>query len=500
MRTAEASNSKQASAKITSANRGVAASKRTSLEPSSFDQILENRNSSKNEEPKRTDDTEPKKTERAGKRTPAAKTRAKKPADEANPTNEPPCAATVEKKRPELTQAVDEASTVTELVEGDGEEAPTTKPATHDPLTAEQVVNVGVAVGVPAPVTTTDEATLKADDAASDDVAPIDATDVPPLVLQSPEVEDTEVAEFDDEDAAAPVGFELPLPDETEAFADSEMEIPESMEFVPREPAAATNQLPANVDRAPDAVRTDAIGAVKPTDEPPTNDGERKSSEGDVRASSFQFSANLLDDGDGESTDFTATQFSFEPSNGQAKHVDLNAGERGASLIDAAKPAPIAHTQVTAPAQPAQISERAFAAENHANIVTSVRTNLLPNGGTMQIRLNPPELGAIQVAVQMRDGVMNASFETTSDQATRLLSHSLGELRTTLENSGVAVDKLHVEQAPRNHQSQNQSSDDRQSQGQAQDSPGRREQERRELLQRMWRKLNEGSDPLDMVA
>ena len=147
-----------------------------------------------------------------------------------------------------------------------------------------------------------------------------------------------------------------------------------------------------------------------------------------------------------------------------------------------------------------QSPERVFANDNHANIVSNVRTNLMPNGGTMQITLNPPELGAIQVAVQMRDGVMNASFETTSDQATRLLSHSLGELRTSLESSGVAVDKLHVEQAPKNQQSQNHTSDDRQQQGQSQDSSARREQERRELLQRMWRRLSEGSDPLDMVA
>jgi flagellar hook-length control protein FliK len=100
----------------------------------------------------------------------------------------------------------------------------------------------------------------------------------------------------------------------------------------------------------------------------------------------------------------------------------------------------------------------------------------------------------------MTDGVMNASFATTSDHATRLLSHSLSDLRTTLENSGVAVDKLHVEQSPKNQQSQNHSSEDRQQQNQSQDSSARRDQERRELLQRMWRKLTEGSDPLDLVA
>jgi flagellar hook-length control protein FliK len=198
-------------------------------------------------------------------------------------------------------------------------------------------------------------------------------------------------------------------------------------------------------------------------------------------------------------------EFSFEPANTDTvKHVNAANTSTDASVLGIAKldvQAP-QHAQALTSPQPAPSPERVFAADNHANIVSNVRTNLLPNGGSMQITLNPPELGAIQVAVQMRDGVMNASFETTSDQATRLLSHSLGELRTSLENSGIAVDKLHVEQSPKNQQSQNHANDgDRQQQqSQSQDSSARREQERRELLQRMWRRLSEGSDPLDMVA
>jgi hypothetical protein len=97
---------------------------------------------------------------------------------------------------------------------------------------------------------------------------------------------------------------------------------------------------------------------------------------------------------------------------------------------------------------------------------------------------------------------MSASFETTNDKATRLLSHSLGDLRSTLESSGVSVDKLHVEQSPRDQQAKHHTSEDgRQGpRDNAADSLARREQERRELLERMWKKLTEGSDPLDLVA
>jgi flagellar hook-length control protein FliK len=119
----------------------------------------------------------------------------------------------------------------------------------------------------------------------------------------------------------------------------------------------------------------------------------------------------------------------------------------------------------------------------------------------MRIRLDPPELGTLQVTVRMLDGVMSASFETSSDQATKLLSHSLGQLRQVLESQGLSVEKLHVQQSPREQpgsgggdpQHQQPSHEDRQW--------ARQEQQRREMLRRMWRRLGlAGTDPLDLVA
>ena len=89
-----------------------------------------------------------------------------------------------------------------------------------------------------------------------------------------------------------------------------------------------------------------------------------------------------------------------------------------------------------------------FAENNHGKIVSSVHTQLLPNGGTMQIRLDPPDMGTMSVSVHMRDGVMSATFETSTDQASRLLSHSLGQLKTALESQGVSVGAIHVQQRP----------------------------------------------------
>ena len=121
----------------------------------------------------------------------------------------------------------------------------------------------------------------------------------------------------------------------------------------------------------------------------------------------------------------------------------------------------------------------------------------------MQIRLDPPELGSLQVAVQMLDGVMSVSFETSNDQATQLLSHSLAQLKHVLESHGVAVDKLHVQQAPRSEPSSNNSNDPDQQQhrhGAHDENLARQEQQRKEMLRRMWRRLGLGNDPLDLVA
>lgn len=142
--------------------------------------------------------------------------------------------------------------------------------------------------------------------------------------------------------------------------------------------------------------------------------------------------------------------------------------------------------------------EAQFADANHPRIVSGITGRMLPSGGTMQLRLDPPELGAIQVRVEMHNGVMTASFETSNDQASRLLSHSLGDLRSALEAQGVSVQKLQVSQSA----TQQSSSGDAQKDGSQtpQDTASQREQQRKEMVRRMWQKLMGGQDPVDLVA
>lgn len=146
--------------------------------------------------------------------------------------------------------------------------------------------------------------------------------------------------------------------------------------------------------------------------------------------------------------------------------------------------------------------EAAFVEDNHPGIVRDVRSAMAPDGtGKMEIRLDPPELGALTVKVEMRDGLITASFQTSSDEATRLLGHSLAQLKHSLESAGVTVDRLQVQQAPKQDASnQNFDRDPRRQDPQTSQDNTRHEQQRREMLQRLWQRLRNNGDPVDLFA
>jgi flagellar hook-length control protein FliK len=198
-----------------------------------------------------------------------------------------------------------------------------------------------------------------------------------------------------------------------------------------------------------------------------------------------------------------------DPSTSDTKHTDASADLPDLTLDAASRIAPdpapthlAQSAQFAAPAAaPAPSPEIEFAQANHDKIVSGVQSQLLPHGGAMQIRLDPPELGALKVMVEMRDGVMSATFQTSNEQATQLLSHSLNQLKHVLESQGVTVERLQVQQAPKSEQS---SSDERQQQQQQRDAnehhTAQQEQQRKEMLRRMWRKVSGAGDPIDYIA
>jgi flagellar hook-length control protein FliK len=66
-------------------------------------------------------------------------------------------------------------------------------------------------------------------------------------------------------------------------------------------------------------------------------------------------------------------------------------------------------------------------------------------GGTLQLRLSPPELGALRIELNVKDGVMSASLQTESANARRLLLDHLPALRDRLAEQNIRVDRFDVD-------------------------------------------------------
>jgi len=66
-------------------------------------------------------------------------------------------------------------------------------------------------------------------------------------------------------------------------------------------------------------------------------------------------------------------------------------------------------------------------------------------GGTLQLRLSPPELGSLRLALTVKDGVLSASLETETPAARRLLLDHLPALRDRLAEQNVRVERFDVE-------------------------------------------------------
>lgn len=161
---------------------------------------------------------------------------------------------------------------------------------------------------------------------------------------------------------------------------------------------------------------------------------------------------------------------------------------------------PVAPKVEAAPLRP----EQQFARDNVDRVVNSVQSQVNASGnGSMRVRLDPPELGALDVAVKMLDGKMTASFTTSNEQATSLLSHSLNNLKTSLENAGIAVDRIEVRQAAPSSNSSGARDDGSQQQsdrGFSSQQQQQGEQQRKQMVDRLWRKYAYGTDEVDLVA
>jgi flagellar hook-length control protein FliK len=75
-------------------------------------------------------------------------------------------------------------------------------------------------------------------------------------------------------------------------------------------------------------------------------------------------------------------------------------------------------------------------------------------GGTLQLRLSPPELGALKLQLTVKDGVLSATLETERPDTRQLLLEHLPALRDRLAEQNIRVERFDVDVGQDQHRGQ----------------------------------------------
>ena len=83
------------------------------------------------------------------------------------------------------------------------------------------------------------------------------------------------------------------------------------------------------------------------------------------------------------------------------------------------------------------------------------------SGQQMQLHLNPPELGALQVDVSMHNGLLTARIEAQTPTAQQILTDNISQLKDSLTQQGVSFDQIDVHLSGSNYGSGGSSTADK---------------------------------------
>ena len=77
-------------------------------------------------------------------------------------------------------------------------------------------------------------------------------------------------------------------------------------------------------------------------------------------------------------------------------------------------------------------------------VVRFTRTMVGRDTSSLEMRLNPPELGSVRLAMTMKEGELRMTMQTTTEAARAVIAQHLDGLRTTLVQQGYDVARLEV--------------------------------------------------------
>ena len=104
-------------------------------------------------------------------------------------------------------------------------------------------------------------------------------------------------------------------------------------------------------------------------------------------------------------------------------------GTGGVDLSEVVKPAPTPELNM------AQFVDR---------VVRFVRTMVGRNESSLEMRLNPPELGSVKLSMTMKAGELRMALQTSTEAARQVIAQNLDGLRSALVQHGFEVDRLDV--------------------------------------------------------
>lgn len=79
-----------------------------------------------------------------------------------------------------------------------------------------------------------------------------------------------------------------------------------------------------------------------------------------------------------------------------------------------------------------------------SQITQNVRSAVMNGTTTLEMQLNPENLGRVSLNLTSQEGVVNAQFTVTSEQVRAALEAQLADLRNNLNQAGIKVDAIEV--------------------------------------------------------
>lgn len=114
----------------------------------------------------------------------------------------------------------------------------------------------------------------------------------------------------------------------------------------------------------------------------------------------------------------------------------------------AGKPQSVAQSTPSHNAEPAQAPQQTPEDTNVARVARALQQAVKQNGGTVTLRLNPPELGVVRVQMELSNGVASVRFQAEDASVTSMLSRQMITLREALEGRGLKVQRMEAQTLP----------------------------------------------------